>query len=267
MIKPRTAAVTLPAILAILALAACEEPRPQPLEPDMEPLFLQGPPASTPGAIVVRQTCTDPLGIGWCFVQESGTKGSGSLVTGPDDPPLGSGSARFELASLADGLALITRNPRFRGVPLNKIDEISYHTFVEDAPGAQAVALQFDVVDDVEDPTFSRLVFEPLNNTAAQGPVTKGVWQQWDGIDGGAARWWATRDPLRASCPISAPCTWDEILDKFPRAAIHPDFGSVILKAGSGWASFDGNADAVGIVIDGAPIVFDFEPPRSGRRP
>ncbi len=73
-------------------------------------------------------------------------------------------------------------------------------------------------------------------------------------------KWWGTRRPISGSCPISAPCTWNEVLSLFPKAGIHNLFGAILFKAGSGWASFDGNVDAFTIGINGAETTYDLDP-------
>jgi hypothetical protein len=45
----------------------------------------------------------------------------------------------------------------------------------------------------------------------------------------------------------------------FPNIGIHANFGAVVLKAGSGWSAFRGNADDLRIGIDGVVTVYDFE--------
>jgi hypothetical protein len=74
-------------------------------------------------------------------------------------------------------------------------------------------------------------------------------------------KWWGTGSTISSQCPHSSPCTWNEVLTNFPDAGIHCDFGAVILKAGGGWTGgFDGNVDALTIMVDGVEATYDFEP-------
>src|SRR5204863_994602 len=120
----------------------------------------------------------------------------------------------------------------------------------------RAVTMQFDVRYRTADTGYGgRLVFEPYQN----GSVTVGSgWQSWSPL---AGRWWATKTtgaPGSAGvCPQSSPCTWNEIQTDFPNAKI---YGRFLLKSGSNWLGFDGNADAVTIGVNGGDTIYDFEP-------
>jgi hypothetical protein len=203
--------------------------------------------------------------MGWVFVQENGVPGTatGQMESGPGMPPAGDGSANFILpdgtTSMALGLAA------YGGTRLDSITKLEYSTYRTSPTGAQvfAVSLQFNVDYNVTDADTSfqgRLVFEPyLTQT-----VVPGVWQTWDTLTGAfpAGNWWATRAPGNAAdkCPMSNPCTWAEVLLKFPHAGVHGTLGAILLKAGSGWAGgFDGNADALTIGINGDETTYDFE--------
>ncbi|MFO7679440.1 MAG: hypothetical protein R6X34_05265, partial [Chloroflexota bacterium] len=185
---------------------------------------------------------------GWVFALESGSNGSGQFVTGPGVPPAGSGSAQLVVTAgdTGSGLGL----PAYGGVRLADIEAMSYWTYRTSGSSAQALALQFTVdldvtVDDLYDSIDQgRLVYEPYYN----GSPTTGVWQQWDAINSGSARWWATW-PASAltGCPMSNPCTLTTLLTSFPNAGIRASYPGIGFKAGSGWASFDGNVDAFSI--------------------
>ena len=75
--------------------------------------------------------------------------------------------------------------------------------------------------------------------------------------------------PRRATstCIAATPCTLTQFLAAYPNAGIHKDpFSGLVLKAGSGWATFDGNVDALRVGVDGATTVYDFEDtPRAPR--
>jgi hypothetical protein len=126
---------------------------------------------------------------------------------------------------------------------------------VSAAPGAQAPALQLNFDDDVTDGDTSwkgRMVFEPYHDAT----VTQDEWQCWDAM---AGLWWGSGAPLNTVAPQSSPQSMATILATFPNAGSNSAFGGLIVKAGSGWSSFDGNVDALSVGIDGAETIFDFE--------
>lgn len=226
---------------------------------------------------------------GWYFWNDPGNTALGSpgeMVTGPATPPLGVGSVRLgplTTSSGATGSSVIATDAYF-ATKLADITDLSYSTY---QPGPTlAISLQFDVRYRTTDVNYGgRLVFEPYQN----GTVTVGAgWQTWSPL---AGSWWATRTnadgtggaqvvPLPAgNCGIATPCPWSTILAAFPDAQI---YGRFLLKAGSGWLGFDGNADNLTIGVDDgtflagrraaggrdgaaspqAPVIdtFDFEP-------
>ena len=108
-----------------------------------------------------------------------------------------------------------------------------------------------------------RLVFEPYQN----GAVTVGSgWQTWSPLSG---TWWATKTNAAGTggaqvvtlppgnCSQSTPCTWAQIKAAFPAAQV---YGRFLLKAGSNWSGFDGNADALTVGVNYGDTTYDFEP-------
>lgn len=202
---------------------------------------------AAPAAASADTVTVGPDSPGWGSILDSGSNAATSFEVGPGTPPLGTGFARFTVGDSTSGIALATG--AYAGTPLDALDALDYSTYVTDAPGPQAVALQFDVDYDSTDAITGyqgRLVFEPYQN----GTVTKGDWQSWHAL---AGKWWATRAPGNATCPQSAPCDWADVQSAFPRASVR---GALLLKAGSSWAGFDGAADA--LTVNGT--THDFEP-------
>lgn len=192
---------------------------------------------------------------GWSFTAETGDP-VGELVDGPADPPLGSGSAEFELDQSRDGLTLF-RNA-YQRTRLDEMERLRYCTYVETAPGLQAVALQLNADYDLTDGDNSwqgRLVFEPSNNDAVQ----QDTWQCWLASERGA-EWWATGGAGAGFAPQSDPQTLQDILKEFPDAGVHGKYEWILLKAGSGWPQFTGYADAPTIHAR-SHTTFDFEGP------
>ncbi len=206
-----------------------------------------------PAATVVKPSAMN----GWYFWNDPGDTFLGSpgeMVTGPATPPAGVGSARLgplTTSSGATGSSVIATDAYF-DTKLADITDLSYSTY---QPGPTlAIALQFDVRYRTTDVNYGgRLVFEPYQN----GTVIVGSgWQTWSPL---AGNWWATRTtvdgtggaqvvPLPAgNCGIATPCAWSTILAAFPDAKI---YGRFLLKAGSGWMGFDGNADLLSIGVE-----------------
>jgi hypothetical protein len=194
---------------------------------------------------------------GWGFLQETAT-GTGSFVSGPGTPPMGTGSARFTLD--ATGRELF-RTVAYAGTRLDDITNLAYSTYRSsaDAGNLLAVTLQLDVDYDITDANTAwqgRLVFEPYF-TAGSGNIPEDTWQSWTPLTG---MWWASGAPGNTACPQASPCTWAAVLSAFPNAGLRVSVGALQFKAGGPWASFDGNVDAFTIGVNGADTIFDFEP-------
>lgn len=208
----------------------------------------------------------------WAFSPENTTGGqSGQMIAGPVGVPLGVGSAQFVLTASNESEILATS--AYAGTPLRNIHELSYQTYRVSGDPAPVPSLSFEFDNDVTDADSgwrSRMVYEPYHTQT----VNTGVWQEWDTRDDAAGtatgNWWGSPNGLSTLddvCPQSNPCTWSEVLSNFPNAGIRnagPLTGLLLFKAGSGWASFDGNVDKFVIgVQSGANIhttTYDFEP-------
>lgn len=196
---------------------------------------------------------------GWVLAQESGpaSTANGELVEGPNTPPLGTGSARLAVTNSTTGVVIA--KPGFNGVKLADITKLQYSTYRTSGGPALAISLQFGIDNDLTDADGGfkgRLVFEPYYTET----VNTGQWQTWNPMTQG--KWWGTNPAINfaGGCSIGAPCTWAEVLAKFPNIGIHSGIhGAIILKAGSGWASFDGNVDALTIGINGEETTYNFE--------
>lgn len=215
-------------------------------------VFIQAaPPVAT---VVVKPSAM----AGWYFWNDKNDTFGGSpgqLVAGPVPAPLGSGSVRLgpltDNGATAAGHSVIATDA-YSGTPIANLTNLSYSTY-QTGP-TLAIAVQFDVRYRATDTAYGgRLIFEPYQN----GTVTVGSgWQTWSPLNG---TWWASKTTAAGSnglCPQASPCTWNQIKTSFPAAQI---FGRFLLKAGSNWNGFDGNADALTIGISGADTTFDFE--------
>lgn len=137
--------------------------------------------------------------------------------------------------------------PQFGGTPLSRITGLRYETYVVSSAIPEAANLQFDFDPGVAlSPPLTayqgRAVFSP----ALMNPVvTVGAWQAWDPMTQRA--WWGSGSPaqrlLAQRCPISAPCTWAEIVGSFPNATI---------AAGGVYGFKVGNSSSAAVVpVDG----------------
>lgn len=237
--------------LAALALAAsCAPDTTAPKPPATHPSFDLGPSGSST-TIVVTPTAPN----GWAFFSESAPGGSGAFVVGPGTPPAGVGSAELQVTAPTQGYALGAA--LYAGTRFADMTMLEYSTYRQSVdPGNNlAIALQFNFDADLTAATHpfqGRLIFEPYQTFP--GGVTQGAWQTWNAL---AGKWWRSRP---GPCQQSTPCTMAQVLANWPNAGIHPVFGAVILKAGSGWSSFTGNTDKLTIGVNGNNTTYDFEP-------
>lgn len=202
---------------------------------------------------------------GWIFIndQTSGA-GTGSMVSGPCTPPLGKGSAQLVVTSTSAGQTLML--PGYLGAKLSDITSLTYFTYQDpvNSSNAAAIHLQFNVdknVTDADNSWQGRIVYEPYYNNG--GTVPLGAWTEWNALNSGDSRWWFSRSATKFdnNCPDGAPCTLAEIITLYPNIGIHPTLGAVVLKAGSGWAAFTGEVDALTIGVSGTISTYDFDMP------
>jgi hypothetical protein len=180
--------------------------------------------------------------------------GTGQMVFGPGDPPLGVGSAQIAVTVLNDRQALLTG--AYKGTPLADISYLHYWTYTTQP--THALAFQFDVQYQSADLGYQgRLIFEPGYYT--NGTIQPG-WQEWSPLSG---RWWAskapgTNPPLGLPCGQATPgCSWGQIRTMWPYALIR---GAVLFKAGGNWEPWQGNVDAFTIGVKDQFTTYDFEP-------
>lgn len=231
-----------------------------------------------PDAAARKSYLTTPAGTvvvspedmhGWTFMNDQSdiacaNASACQLVDGPAGQPLGSGSAELATLTASDGKAL--RLVDYAGLRFDHVTDLRYSTHRQSSdPGSNlAIALQFNADYDLTDAATGyqgRLVFEPYQGSGGQVP--QDTWQAWDAK---AGKWWGTKASVARSgvptanpCVQSTPCTWAQLLAAFPNVGVHATYGAVYLKAGSNWAGFRGNVDALTIGVDGTSTTFDFE--------
>ena len=171
------------------------------------------------------------------------------FVAGPATPPLGSGSLH---TVTPDGSSKVNlSNFDYNGTSLSAVDQMSYSTYRTSGLGQQAPSYQLGVQTSAG---FTTLVFEPVYNTD-QGPVTNGIWQDWDAYNGGNAIWWSTK-PIPGVCAGTCYVSWNDIVAANPTATIE----SVVINQGSGNPGLDANVDALTFGAGGNATTWNFDP-------
>ncbi len=201
----------------------------------------------------------------WAFFQETAGVASGSLVTGPATPPLGTGSARLTVDTAA-GMAF--GRAGYSGTKLSDITRLSYSSYQTSGAPSVAIAFQFDVDSDLSDGNTGyqgRLVYEPSNDPA--NTINSGAWQTWDALSP-TAKFWGSGSgasrPFSVACPQTAPCTKAFILANFPNIGVRNGpsgtSGVILFKIGAGVSpAFDGNIDNLVLGVNSVNTTFNFE--------
>lgn len=215
-----------------------------------------------PAQAMLADTVVEPANMnGWLAVDDKVDVGGGRVdfMSGPGAAPLNSkGSAHFVIEN--SNAAWLLASPITPETPLASITKLGYWTYTTNGGASLAVSLQLGIDYDSADAITGwqgRLVYEPYMN----GTVTQGIWQEWNAVADGA-KWYGTKGDGLLQCPMASPCTWTQIKEKFPRAMFHAQqmHSFIGLKAGSGWATFDGNADALVLGLNNVDTTYDFEP-------
>jgi hypothetical protein len=213
--------------------------------------------AGLPASATTNTTTVYPESMqGWEFKMENNNvpTSSGSMVLGPDAPPAGTGSANL---SVGDKGSMVLYKDGYEGMRLDSITTLQYATHRTSGRATSAASFQFTIDTDVTDDNNEyqgRLTFEPRFS----GNLSEGEWQTWNMLSGPeSGSWWRENRYVEDAdnCGRSNPCTWEEILEKFPDIGVHSDRGRVSLKTTFGQKSMNVNVDNLVINSD----VYDFE--------
>jgi hypothetical protein len=167
----------------------------------------------------------------------------------------------------------------YDGVRLANIDRLSYSTYRDPASTgflAGVAALNLRVDSDGDGITDSYFVYEPYQDLG-NGAVVSSVWQTWDAIRGGAAKWWVNTGA--GGCGQATPCTWATLMTKLPNARIREATtpcpksdtpttvckGSLGVNQGSGNAGIISYVDALAVSVKGHLTSYNFEISSDGR--
>lgn len=205
---------------------------------------------------ITRQPENTPPTNNWVYYFRLPTS-TGTFVTGPGNPPLGSGSFLMSTPTVADKGTLF--NYDHIGTQLADITDISYATYRDpasiDGVALPSINIQVDKDGGALLPgDFLTLVYEPYLNGAT---IQEGVWQTWETIPG---TWWATRPITLAGGTVCLPqvCTfsWSAFVAAHPNATIVGGFG---VNQGSFNPGLIAATDALSITTNGTTITYDFE--------
>ncbi len=186
---------------------------------------------------------------------------------------IGNSAAIFSTtADNADKVQLLT--DLFDDTLLSDIDGLGYSTYRDSASAGGAAtlpSLNLRVDTDDDDIVDTYLIYEPYQDLG-NAAVSSDIWQTWDAIRGGDAKWWASHIP---ACGQATPCTWDTIVSTYPDARVleDPDSpvnsgsapdpgnlqGSLGVNLGSFNPSITAAADALSVTVSGHRQIFDFK--------
>jgi hypothetical protein len=215
-------------------------------------------PACTGGQICQQAACVCTTGEctvtpsrlgGWVEVLDDDHPAGGvNFVSGPEDPPLGTGSAQF---STPTGKKAALANPAYDGLAIADLETLAYETFMQDGSttGVVVPAIKLPVLFGASN-AFTTLIFEPTYSENSD--VVANEWQSWDALSDDA-RWWSSKQLPNDICAFDCFVPWSEILAAIPDATIT---GGLLLETGSGTPDAVGNVDALQV----NDTTFNFEP-------
>ena len=195
------------------------------------------------------------------YTADTRPPGTGTFEAGPGTPPLGAASFELRTPTPTSKVQLLT--DEYDGVALADLTTLEYSTYRDPGStgfvaGVAALNLRVDINNDGNPDSY--FVYEPYQSEGNDA-VQTGVWQEWDAIDGGAAKWWVDNGGP-TTCGQSNPCTWTQLLATYPGATIQEGTnfpGSLGFNQGSGNTGFVSNVDALVVGVDGNDTTYDFE--------
>jgi hypothetical protein len=202
--------------------------------------------------------------------------GSGSMVSGPPTPPLGTGSANLATGngtSGGDGAEEL-RNTGYSGTLVSDITSLNYSTYVTQNNGQQFpyLGLVVDLTGTGDPANYDIFFFEPPYQTPAagnsglpdQGATVLNTWQAWNALEGG---WWDDDGLANSACtPGSGVESLSDCLGSYYKTATivnYPDgLGGIRFDVGfaSDTDQFNGYVDDFTIGINGQNTTYNFDP-------
>lgn len=198
---------------------------------------------------------------GWLFYNDETDAGDptlGNFIPGPGTPMYGVGSALLGVIG-TERRNLATYG--FAGTPLSSITAMSFRTY-NPSPGNygspnRSAYLNFNVDFDGSDSWQRRLVFVPSNN----GAVLQDTWQEWDAIQGGAARWSYSGSTWPGTATSGTTLrTWNDILTSYPGVRIRLTDGHLGLRVGEPYPDgYTENIDSFTFGTASGTTIYDFD--------
>lgn len=188
---------------------------------------------------------------GW-LIGPFGTAPTTGFVTGPDVPPLGTGSYSAAI-TVASSKIILGRND-YHDQPLANLTAFSYWTFIDvTATNTNNWYVNLYVDRDGNGTYDHRLDYIPPS-----GSVVAGLWQQWDAF---AGTWRDSSTAMNTTLAAFLGANPNARLNAFndPNAlAVRFNMGDTA----STYVGFDGNLDGIRIALTGVgDTTWDFEPP------
>jgi hypothetical protein len=192
--------------------------------------------------------------------------GKYQFVAGPQTPPTGKGSLRFDNTG-TERWNLATK--QFAGTKLSDLKKLSFSTYQPNTNTSNpqySVYLNFDVDFDGpggDDAYQGRLVYVPRSN----GVVQQNTWQKWSAVDSTSMWTWSrlagNGNVWKDSNP-NANRSWQDIVAAFPNATIatQPNAGQLLFRSGEPYPDgFTGYLDKLVFKLKGDDKVgYDLEP-------
>ena len=224
---------------------------------------IAGPAWAATNTVTVNESS---LGNGWTLSADNSA--SGAFVNGPATPPAGAGSFEFKIP---DGGKVTLSTNSMAGQPLSAVDVVSYSTYrASSSTMASFVAPALNMAicsGGLSGSTctgYTTLVWEPVyafGTTAnSNNPIVNDTWQTWDALaptnTSNTGGWWSTRAIPGVPQASSSFVSLAAIQTANPNAAIL-SFGINVGHGPTG--TFNGNADALTLGLNGTTTVYNFE--------
>lgn len=177
------------------------------------------------------------------------TDGEGGFAEVPEVGDWGPWGYRLRIP---DGQKARVMTDLYDGMLLSDLDGVSYSTYKTGLPGyGPSINI---MIDPEGDDDFATLVWEA---NKAGHDIYEATWQDWDTSDGDG--WWTPSiQPFSSSTPGSNenPTDLDTLVEHFGDGSTIIGFAVNVGRHGEMEAFVDG----IGVTVDGATTVYDFEP-------
>ncbi len=207
-------------------------------------------PAVFIGTVFAATTVSPSNMHGWAFEVQS-PDGSGTFVSGPATPPLGTGSASLFTGTHGDAYTAL-HHTGYSGQKLSDITRLDYATYSSQNPATvswPALLLDLSTPNGLDE-----LSFMPSQQT--QSPVSN-TWQSWNGLTGKWSSTFNFQGTIAAYLVAVSVTPGDVMIVNRSNGT-----GGLVLQEcpASSTDVFDGYVDAFTIGINGADTTYDFEP-------